>query len=125
MDVRKNFFEDAALFVTSPLDESFKLLYSAFSTFSNMMLAIVLFLFTSICSAVNFPFFGTELDLSKRQDLVIGWALVSDGPCPAGLGRAGKRACCPAGSSSVDSDTFDSNLCCPGDGSMSSSDPPS
>jgi hypothetical protein len=55
---------------------------------------------------------GISDSISKRDEIVQGWALVEDGPCPDGTGRCGKATCCPFGSYCDDSETL-SNFCCP------------
>lgn len=55
---------------------------------------------------------GLGQDISVRDELVQGWALVEK-LCPDGTGGCGKRSCCPIGSYCDTNEATNSNLCCP------------
>lgn len=55
---------------------------------------------------------GLPQDVTPRDEIVQGWALVEN-LCPDGTGTCGKRSCCPIGSYCDDNEATNSNLCCP------------
>jgi hypothetical protein len=55
---------------------------------------------------------GSGMGITKRDEIVQGWALVEQ-LCPDGTGRCGEETCCPDGSYCDANENTYSNLCCP------------